>query len=189
MRPENEVANKAVLDLCRKLHFVLAGSVAQFSGQRVKIIGKRGVVPLELGADRQMSLPAPPASIAGETAGHDDQPLRVDETNPGGLGKAPVDSDLARRFAQLAERWKRETLVVSSVEVMSTHPAYQQIIGMGPEVLPLLLHELAESPHHWFWALRSITGEDPVQAQHRGRLSEMANDWLTWAKNKGYDYA
>jgi hypothetical protein len=40
---------------------------------------------------------------------------------------------------------------------MVTHPAYQQIIGLGKEALPLLFGELRRAPDHWFWALRAIT--------------------------------
>lgn len=39
------------------------------------------------------------------------------------------------------------------------HPAYQQIIGMGPAVVPLLLNDLVRTRSHWFWALRAITGK------------------------------
>jgi hypothetical protein len=59
------------------------------------------------------------------------------------------------------------------------HPAYQQIIGLGPAGVPLLLRELEREPDHWFWALRAITGEDPVPEEARGRLREMAAAWLS----------
>jgi hypothetical protein len=69
---------------------------------------------------------------------------------------------------------------------MSMHPAYQRIIGMGEKAIPLILAELAERPGHWFWALASITGEDPVAEQSRGKLREMASAWLAWGRQKGY---
>jgi hypothetical protein len=61
------------------------------------------------------------------------------------------------------------------------HPAYQQIIGMGVDALPLILRELEREPDHWFWALEAITGENPVPPTDRGRLNEMARAWLRWA--------
>lgn len=60
------------------------------------------------------------------------------------------------------------------------HPAYQQIIGMGPEVVPLLLRDLAETESHWFWALRVITNDNPVPPEHRGRVDRMISAWLSW---------
>jgi len=95
-------------------------------------------------------------------------------------------TDLAARFAALADTWRRETAVISSSTELAMHPAYQQIIGMGPDAVPLILRELEQRPAHWFWALKAITGEDPVPAEDRGRVSRMARAWLDWAKRQGY---
>jgi hypothetical protein len=69
---------------------------------------------------------------------------------------------------------------------MALHSAYQQIIGLGAECVPLLLAELERTPDHWFWALRSITGENPVRPEHRGKLALMAKDWIDWGRGQGY---
>ena len=60
------------------------------------------------------------------------------------------------------------------------HPAYQQVIGMGWDVVPCILSELETAPDHWFWALTAITGQDPVLPDHRGKLRLMAQDWVRW---------
>lgn len=90
-------------------------------------------------------------------------------------------------FAELVERWRRDTQWTSSVEEMAMHPAYQRIIGMGSKALPLLLRELGEAPDHWFWALKAITGCDPVPPEDRGRVERMAEAWLRWGRGRGYD--
>ena len=95
-------------------------------------------------------------------------------------------TETAKRFAVLADRWKRETAVLSSVSQMAMHPAYQEIIGMGREALPLILQELERTPNHWFWALRAITGESPVPPDQFGKVEEMANAWLHWGREQGY---
>jgi hypothetical protein len=95
-------------------------------------------------------------------------------------------TDIAARFAELAETWRRETAVISSTTEMAMHPAYQQIIGMGPAAVPLILRELEERPAHWFWALKAITSADPVQPEDRGRLRQMTQAWLEWGKEHGY---
>lgn len=89
---------------------------------------------------------------------------------------------LPTRFQQLVHRWKQEAGPSSSVETLAMHPAYQRIIGLGPDAVPLLLAELEREPDHWFWALRAITGENPVLPEHRGKLRLMADDWLAWGK-------
>jgi hypothetical protein len=69
---------------------------------------------------------------------------------------------------------------------MASHPAYQEIIGMGQKVVPLLLTELKRKPDFWFVALREITGENPVPPESAGRIEEMARAWLKWGRSKGY---
>lgn len=62
---------------------------------------------------------------------------------------------------------------------MAMHPAYQQIIGMGREAVPLILRDLQRRPDHWCWALAHITGEDPVPA-------EVAEAWLDWGRQNSH---
>ena len=79
----------------------------------------------------------------------------------------------------------RNALIFPQYERSFNIPAYQQIIGMGPRVLPLILRELEHKPEHWFWALRLIAQEDPVLPDHRGVVAEMTQDWLKWGRRKG----
>jgi hypothetical protein len=44
---------------------------------------------------------------------------------------------------------------------------------------------LQENGGPWFWALRALTGENPVPSEHRGNIEAMANDWLQWGQEKG----
>ena len=57
---------------------------------------------------------------------------------------------------------------------------------MGAIAIPFILSELKKKAGHWFWALKSITGEDPVLPEHRGRIKQMAEAWLWWGKKQGY---
>lgn len=90
------------------------------------------------------------------------------------------------RFNALVRKWKSERGTTSSSTAMAMHPAYQRIIGMGLPVLPLILRELTKELDHWFWALKAISGEDPVPLEHLGRMKQMAADWLKWGREKGY---
>ncbi len=89
------------------------------------------------------------------------------------------------RFRELAQQWQAETSHLSSMTAKATHPAYQQIIGMGKEALPLILADLRRAPKHWFWALRAITGIDPVRPEDRGRMASMTRSWLSWGRDEG----
>lgn len=91
------------------------------------------------------------------------------------------------RFRLLADKWRKERGVTSSVAAMSMCPSYQRIIGMGLKAVPMILHELKnerDDPDHWFWALEMITGADPVPVDAYGDTGQMAKAWLSWAEGQ-----
>lgn len=102
-----------------------------------------------------------------------------------GLGEllAGLQAAPAERFRKLAATWKSAVRFLSDTDEMCSHPAYQEIIGMGASALPLIFSELEREPDNWFWALKAITGEDPVPEEHRGHMELMAKDWLLWAQS------
>ncbi len=102
------------------------------------------------------------------------------------LENGPAEARLDERFQELVRQWKRATEFTSSSTEMVLHPAYQQIIGMGPAALPLLIRELRRDPDHWFAALKSISGDDPVPAEDWGRVPRMVQAWLAWGEQHGY---
>lgn len=95
-------------------------------------------------------------------------------------------TELSQKFRRLSATWEYNNEMNSSVSAMSLQPEYQEIIGMGKAVLPFLFRELMASPNHWFWALKSITGEDPVPVADRGNLAKMTEAWVKWGKQEGY---
>ncbi|MGV8083312.1 MAG: cold-shock protein [Coriobacteriia bacterium] len=102
-----------------------------------------------------------------------------------GVGQEQLDGSKAieDRFNQLADEWLEQSEHMSSAAQMAMLPSYQQIIGMGTAAVPLIIKRLQERHGHWFWALKSITGEDPVRPEHRGRVDDMASDWIEWASH------
>lgn len=104
---------------------------------------------------------------------------------PAGI-EEPTHTEIERDFYALAQQWKRECTRGADISEMAMHPSYQRIIGMGPDVVPLLLKELEREPEHWFWALYSITGVNPVPPEGEGKLKEMAKAWVDWGKRQGY---
>lgn len=111
---------------------------------------------------------------------------QIDQGNPAYAFPWVETSGLEATFLQLVEQWRQETGMLSIASKMSLHPAYQRIIGMGQPVVPLILRELEREPDHWFWALQSITGENPVLTEQRGDLVQMAAAWLAWGQEHGY---
>ena len=69
---------------------------------------------------------------------------------------------------------------------MALHPAYQEIIAMGPKAIGLILQELKKEPDFWFWALRYLTGVNPITDDIRGNVMAMTTAWLDWGCTRGY---
>ncbi len=99
------------------------------------------------------------------------------------LAPQPVSIE---RFRRLAEAWRQQRGLTSSLTEMALTAAYQEIIGMGPAAIPFLLEELKREPDHWFWALRCISGVDPVPRDAQGSLIAMSDAWLEWGQQQGY---
>src|SRR5258708_35432536 len=99
----------------------------------------------------------------------------------------PVET-VEERFRRLADVWHRDTDYLSSMEEADNHPAYQEIIRLGPGVVPLLLRAPADNHTHWFTALEAITGARPLSAAMAGDIPHMAEAWLRWAKDNGWQW-
>lgn len=94
-------------------------------------------------------------------------------------------SELRRCFEKHADEWKTRTAHLSTLSQRIMHPSYQRIIGLGRDALPLIIERLSTHPDHWFWALRSISGEDPVRREDEGRFGAMRDAWIRWGRNRG----
>lgn len=98
------------------------------------------------------------------------------------LGK----ENFRERFERLTGEWKEQSRYLSNSAQMALLPPYQRIIGMGLAVVPLILEELGREPDQWFWALESITEENPVPAAAAGNIQLMADAWVNWGKERGF---
>ena len=96
------------------------------------------------------------------------------------------EADLHERFRRFAEAWKKESRHLSNTAQMAMLPSYQRIIGLGLPAVSLILQELQAEPNQWFWALESITDENPVRPENRGKVRLMAQDWVEWGKQHGH---
>ncbi len=95
------------------------------------------------------------------------------------------EGTVSERFHRLATEWKEQSRFLSNSAQMAMLRPYQQIIGMGPAVVPLILDELRREPDQWFWALESITEQNPVPPEAMGKVRLMAQAWVTWGEQRG----
>lgn len=91
-----------------------------------------------------------------------------------------------RKFTELKSIWENETMWFSDVSEITNNSAYREIIDLGEDVLPFIFEDLDTNNNHWFYALNSITGSDPISTNHKGIFPQMKNDWLNWASENHY---
>jgi len=90
-------------------------------------------------------------------------------------------------FNLLVKEWRDATAHLSNIKIKSLHPAYQQIIAAGQDVIPFILNDLKENgPDDWFFALTKITGENPLNPHTAGIMRSMTDAWLQWGIKRGY---
>jgi hypothetical protein len=99
--------------------------------------------------------------------------------------ETPRAETVAERFRRLEATWTAEVGHFSSPDVLRSHPAFQEIIGLGEAVVSLMLHDLEERPRLWVWALPEITETNPVPPADRGKIRQMTEAWLRWGKENG----
>src|SRR4051794_3449838 len=99
----------------------------------------------------------------------------------------PTPETLEQQVARLLRNWRDETAYQPSSTRITGHPAYQELITLGPAALPYLFRDLEQTRDgHLATALTAITGAHPVPADDRGRIRKIADAWLRWAGENGY---
>ena len=90
-------------------------------------------------------------------------------------------------FPCLVAQWRIERGIRSSTTDILLCPAYQAIIGMGPEAVPMILAQMAsegDDPDQWFWALQALTHANPVAEEDEGNFAAMAKAWIEWSRKR-----
>ena len=94
----------------------------------------------------------------------------------------PAAEMVEQHVARLLGRWREETAYLSSSTQITGHPAYQELIALGPAALPFLFRDLEQTGDgHLSKALTAITGAHPVAVEDRGNVRKVADAWLHWA--------
>jgi hypothetical protein len=101
----------------------------------------------------------------------------------------PLDACIAPEamFRQLVGQWRLERGASSSTTEILLCPSYQNIIGMGPQAIPLILAEMeseGDDPDQWFWALQVLSRDNPVREEDEGNFRAMAGAWFGWARKR-----
>ena len=102
--------------------------------------------------------------------------------------------------ALLVKQYSNDTSCLSFIK--REHPAYEQLVAAGKEILPFLLERLKDSIGHddgdsmdndnFPWLILSLIGEITVNNcwlglpnKSRGKLKEVRNFLLKWGESQG----
>ena len=101
----------------------------------------------------------------------------------------PTAETIEQRTVRLLGTWREQTVYLSSSTQMTGHPAYQELVVLGPAALPFLFRDLEQTGDgHLSKALTTLTGAHPVPAEDRGNVRKVADAWLRWARENGYQW-
>lgn len=93
--------------------------------------------------------------------------------------------ELRTRFDELADHWKRDTLIMSSSSQIYTHWAFRQIVELGEKALPFVVAELRQTLDvHWVQALSEISGFR--YTKDGATPGDVTQAWLKWGSGRGY---
>jgi hypothetical protein len=105
--------------------------------------------------------------------------IQIAETSP-----TVLENSIKASFNYYYEEWMKEIKYQSSTDVIADSFFFNKIIDFGDGVVPYIIEALKDTPSFLIIALYKITGENPVKPEHRGRIKEMAGDWIEWWKKK-----
>jgi len=107
------------------------------------------------------------------------------------MSSVPVNAaeSIEQHVARLLKSWREETAYLSSSTRITGHPAYQELIALGPAALPFILRDLEQTRDgHLSKALTAITRARPVPTEERGQVRKIAETWLRWARENGHQW-
>jgi hypothetical protein len=114
-------------------------------------------------------------------------PIPSKYTNQADLSGRPIDW-IEEKFQILVAWWREGTMYLSSPTESARHPAYQQVIAMGPAVIPLILRDLRDNGGNWYIALRNLVADPPyITAEAASNTQAVISEWLGWGRRHGYD--
>jgi hypothetical protein len=91
-----------------------------------------------------------------------------------------VEAVFNRLYTQWREREKFNSFIGASSDT-----GYEEMVQLGPAVVPYMIDRLKREAAHLFVALNRITGVDPVKKEHAGNTKKMAEDWIQWWEETG----
>ena len=126
----------------------------------------------------QFSKGQPSCDVENIWRGMNKRELEIPDSRPTG---AIRDPELEQIFSGLAATWQEETGGLSLTTRRYSHWAYQAILRLGKDAIPLVLSELNNRPDWWFEALYALAKPKVNPVRPGMTFEEAVNAWNRWA--------
>lgn len=89
---------------------------------------------------------------------------------------------MKEKFDKLGDEWEKGTCFYSAIWQMEAHPAFQSLVGMGKDIIPLAMERM-KKPNcegvFWHLILDKLV-ENPPDTRVEGVMPEMRKRWIEW---------
>lgn len=95
-------------------------------------------------------------------------------------------SIIGKEFKRLAREFDQKISVSDPARAIVSVEEYLTIVGLGPEVVPFLIKDLAQSGRPWSIALKAITRERVGDNIPQDKPLALAAAWVRWGREQGH---
>lgn len=88
------------------------------------------------------------------------------------------------KLMHLYDNWMSEAEELPIKEAI-INKYYLRMVGMGPNIVPMILGHIDETPCRMCEVLQYIICENPVKEENEGDFVKMSKDWTEYAENIG----
>jgi hypothetical protein len=100
-----------------------------------------------------------------------------------------MGAQMEGRFTELTKAWRAHLLEVMDQSLASRAiacDAFDALVALGPDAIPLILREYQGINVPWGAVLARITGETALGDGLTGNRKDTRERWLAWARQHGY---
>lgn len=93
------------------------------------------------------------------------------------------DDETEKRFHELLENWRNETVMLSSISKITDNESFKQIVALGEKVVPFILAEIETNPSNLVWALNMIYNKR-ISDNRNISITESCRLWVSELKKR-----
>lgn len=104
------------------------------------------------------------------------------------LNKERFEEYLVKQAKYLVYEWEKNTKFMSSCDRMIEDQAFQKIINMGPQVIPVIFNLMVKNIYfcHWYLIFKYLGVKVDLPAKYMGHIDMMNAAYEKWGYSQGF---